>query len=833
METAARYLQIVVNVPQASGVFDYHLPAGWPETPQAGCLVEVPFGRQRVQGIVLRTVSEPQVAETRPVEALLDPQPVLTAAQLKLGAWLSYQTLAPLAQCLELMLPPGLSQQADTLYQRIPGAPPPAALSPAQTRLLALLERRGDLRGRQLAAAFPHQNWKASAQALQRHGLIRTRPILLPPGVRPKTARTAALGCAPQEALARLAELGRPGTAAAQRRQAIVEFLAQENKPTSVDWVYAASGGTSADLNRLAEAGILTLGEVEVWRDPLAQQQTAGALPPVDLTAGQANAWEAIRGGILAARNGQAVQPYLLYGVTGSGKTEVYLRAVAETVRQGRQAIILVPEIALTPQTVQRFQSRFPGQVGLVHSRLSEGERFDTWRRARSGQLPIIVGPRSALFAPLPDVGLIVIDECHDHSYYQDDLPPAYNAIAAALEYARLNNSVIVLGSATPGVDLLYRAERSGWRVLRLIERILAHRHVAPEAQDAPHTTQALPPVRLVDMRQELKAGNRSIFSRALQKALAETLQKQQQAILFLNRRGAATYVFCRECGHVLRCPRCELPLTLHDEDAGQTLVCHTCSYRRRMPRTCPECGSAHIRQYGTGTERVEKEVQALFPHARALRWDAETASRKGAHETLMAAFANHQADVLVGTQMLAKGLDLPLVTLVGVVLADVGLGLPDFRAGERCFQLLAQVAGRAGRSPLGGQVVLQTYQPEHYAIRAAAGYDFDGFLAEELGHRRRLNYPPFSRLARLEYRHADAQRAEQAAAALAELLRTWIHQGEHNATELIGPAPCFFSKQNGLYRWQILVRGPDPAAVLRGRPLGEWRLAIDPLDIL
>jgi primosomal protein N' (replication factor Y) len=332
-------------------------------------------------------------------------------------------------------------------------------------------------------------------------------------------------------------------------------------------------------------------------------------------------------------------------------------------------------------------------------------------------------------------------------------------------------------------------------------------------------------------MRQELKAGNRTIFSRELQEALQQVLAAQQQAILFLNRRGTATYVFCRQCGYSLKCPRCDLPLTLHVDQDG--LVCHTCNYRRQVPKTCPQCGSPHIRQFGIGTEKVESEVQERFPGVRALRWDAETTRQKGAHDLLLQTFMNHQADVLIGTQMLAKGLDLPLVTLVGVVLADVGLQMPDYNAGERTFQLLTQVAGRAGRSPLGGQVILQTFQPDHYAIRAAARHDFSGFYRQELAYRKRLRYPPYTRLVRLETRSANASKAEEDARSLARQIQAWIREGDHRGTEMIGPVPCFFSRQNTFYRWQIVLRGPRPADILRGRPLGEWRVEVDPTSLL
>jgi primosomal protein N' (replication factor Y) (superfamily II helicase) len=834
------FVQVAVNIPTISGVFDYHLPAELAGKVQPGCLVVVPFGRQVVQGVVLRLVAEAQVQMTRPVEALLDPLPVLTPDQLKLAHQMAQETLAPLAACIDVMLPPGLSQQADRLYHRNDPIPAQPGLPTTQQKILDLLAGRGDLRGRQLEALLPHLHVKEALLALSRRGFVVSHAVLPPPGVRPKVVRTAQLMLPQEEAIQRLAELGRESTF--DRRKALVNFLAKETLPVQVSWAYAASGANLADLEKLADAGLVALGESEVWRDPLEGMEIAPHDPP-PLTPEQGAAMQVLRAELQSAARGKPVQPVLLHGVTGSGKTELYLQAVAETLRLGRQAIVLVPEIALTPQTVRRFLARFPGQVGLVHSSLSPGERFDTWRRARSGQLPVIVGPRSALFTPLSNLGLIVVDECHDGSYYNNETMPYYHSIPVAQEYARLTNSVVLYGSATPDVDLIYQAEREHWSVLRLPERVLAHRTLvgarmaqlgAPLpalAVEGQATVLPLPPVKLVDMREELKSGNRSIFSKDLQQALQVTLAAHQQAILFLNRRGAATYVFCRQCGESVRCPRCDLPLTYHlDEDA---LMCHTCNYRRKVPQTCPKCGSSAIRQYGMGIEKVEVDLQAMLPEARILRYDADTTRTKGAHDILLAHFYNHRADIMIGTQMLSKGLDLPLVTLVGIILADVGLNFPDYRAGERAFQVLTQVAGRSGRSPLGGQVIMQTFQPENYAVQAAAHHDYTGFYQQELENRRRIGYPPFAKLARLEYRARESGMAEEKAVNLAEQLKLWIEQGGFHATELVGPVPCYFAKVSGEYRWQILVRGPDPAALLRGKPLGEWRVEINPLSVL
>ncbi len=844
-----RYAEVVVNVPQVSGLYHYHLPPELAGQVVPGSLVIAPFGKREVQGIVLRLLEQAEVSETRPIRALLDPQPVVTPAQIELGRWMARETCSPLASCFAPMLPPGLGQQADTLFHlNIPPAQMEArGASAFQLRLARLLEQRGDLRGRQIEAAFPHLPWKPAARAMLRRGWLAAQPVLQPPSVRPKTVRTVQLAVTPEDAEKRMDEVGRAGSAALTRRQAILKYLIREPWPVDAAWVYAASGGNLADLQKLAEMGLVALGENETWRDPLEKITVHPAEPPA-LTGPQQGCWETIRAALQRlASGGPAPKPYLLHGITGSGKTEIYLLAVAEALRLGKQALVLVPEISLTPQTTRRFLARFPGQVGLIHSRLSEGERYDTWRRARAGDLPVIVGPRSALFAPLPNLGLIIVDECHDAAYHQEDTLPNYHAVEAAIAYARLTASVLILGSATPDISLYFRAQQEGWPILRLPVRILTHRQTVsaqlahlrqpPPAQPLESLAESdsvalnLPPVKVVDMREELKAGNRTIFSRALQEAIRDVLRAQQQAILFLNRRGTATYIFCRSCGHVLRCPRCDLPLTHHADQDG--LVCHTCNYRRQLPKTCPQCGSAHIRQYGTGTEKVESEVRAMFPQARTLRWDYETTRQKGAHDLLLQHFSEHRADILIGTQMLAKGLDLPLVTLVGVVLAGVGLHLPDYNAGERTFQLLTQVAGRAGRSLLGGRVILQTFQPDHYAIRAAARHDYAGFYQQEMAYRRKMGYPPFARLVRLETRNSDPARAEADARDLARQIAAWIEEGNHRDTSLIGPAPCFFGRQNNLYRWQMILRGPNPLEILRGRSLGDWRIEVNPTSLL
>lgn len=807
------FARLAVNIPAISGVFDYSVPEELTMHLQPGCLVTAPFGNQTVQGIVVELTESSPIQNPKPILDLLDPAPLLTPPQLALAMRLADSTLNPLSAIIGMMIPTGLSQQADISYE-LRATSYEEKSSVISTRLINILTERGPLRGRQIDSHFAKVDWRKTANMLVKKGVLTSKNVLPPPRVRPKNIRVAQLAVTPEAAQAEINSLGSTKQTQA-RREAALRFLIQQPEPINLSWVYAQTGCNISDLQELEERGLIRLFENEIFRDPLERIEKQETSNELSLTAEQNSALQAI---LFAFRTQPSA--FLLYGVTGSGKTEIYLRAAQEVLKQGKQVLILVPEIALTPQAVRRFVSRFPGQVGLVHSKLSEGERYDTWRRARAGKLNVIIGARSALFAPLPNIGLIVVDECHDSSYYQAE-PPYYIAVTAAQEYAKLCGAVCVLGSATPTVEQRYLAEHDHVQRLDLPNRV---------------TDSALPPVQVVDMREELKNGNRSMFSRVLSESLAETIARGEQAIVYLNRRGTATYIFCRDCGNTLKCPNCETPLTLHVESKMSKvngLLCHRCGYTRQMPKTCPTCASTQIREYGLGSERVEAEIKSMFPQARILRWDWDTTRQKDAHEIILTHFANHQADILVGTQMLAKGLDLPMVTLVGVVLADVGLNLPDPFASERVFQTLTQVAGRAGRSSRGGKVIMQTFTPEHYALQFAAGHDVDGFYQRELDYRRSLGYPPFARLVRLEYREADPVKAEEEAKKLADRLKAKLEAGGFRQTELIGPVPCFFAKENGEYRWQVVLRGPDPAAVLKDLRLNDWRVEVDPINIL
>ena len=826
----ATYVQIVVNVPAVSGIFDYSVPESLLGQVGVGHLVIAPFGKQTVQGVVFRFIDQPSVPEVKEISELVDPIRVMTQAQIALAEAMAESTLSSLASIVSLFLPAGLSQEADVRYElRITNYD--SQNSSIESRLTKILQERGPLRGRQIDTHFRKVDWRKTAGYLVRKGVLESQSVLPPAPVRTKYIKTAQLAVSPGIAETTIDDLGKTESTQTRRKKAL-QFLMQVKDAVNVSWVYAESGCNLADLQELEERGLIRLFETEIFRDPLEktskQVDRYISKDEVELTPEQTSALGEISNAISSLNSRQ---PFLLQGVTGSGKTEIYLRATEEVIRRGKQAIILVPEIALTPQTVHRFLSRFPGQVGLVHSKLSEGERYDTWRRARAGSLKVIIGARSALFSPLPNIGLIVADECHDSSYYQAD-PPFYHAVSAAQTYARLAGAVSILGSATPTVVQRYQSKDSPLvlgkgSAVRSLKRLELPRRIFESG---------LPPVEIVDMRDELKAGQRGIFSRLLLKELESTLERGEQAILFLNRRGTATYIFCRDCGYVLRCPNCDTPLTLHLEEK-ERLLCHHCGYERGKPKTCPSCGRTHIREYGLGSERVEAEVSALYPQVRTLRWDWETTRQKDSHEMILTHFVAHRADVLIGTQMLAKGLDLPLVTLVGIVLADVGLYLPDPFAGERVFQVLTQVAGRAGRSERGGKVVLQTFDSDNQVVQSAAGHDVDGFYQYELEQRRRLGYPPFSRLVRLEFRHQDSTIAESEARELAGKLGELLITGNWKQIIVIGPVPAFFAKIGGYHRWQIVMRGPDPVSVLREdsvrRWLLDWRVEVDPISLL
>jgi len=648
------------------------------------------------------------------------------------------------------------------------------------------------------------------AQALQ---------CFLPPGARLRSKRQAKeqtyLGYEVADAQGAQAALPRLWARAPKQAEALRRLL-EAGKPLLAAELEKNLGIGRGTLAGLAAKGLVRPVTVRVGRRPPSAGEKAArtfhALSPEQETAVRRIA-ESIAGG------GPAV--HLVQGVTGSGKTEIYLQAIREATARGKGAILLVPEIALTGQTVAYLESLFGSNLAVLHSRLSVGERYDQWHMIHSGEVSIVVGARSAVFAPVRNLGLIIVDEEHETSYKQEEAP-RYHAREVARERCRHENATLVLGSATPSLETRLAAEREEGPV-----RIVLARRV---------DGRPLPAVRVVDMREELAAGNRSVFSRALLDSLNAALAKGEQAVLFINRRGFASFLLCRECGYVPRCTACEVSLTFHQPDA---LRCHYCDMRARLPAACPECGGPYLRPFGGGTQRVEHELINLLPHARPVRMDVDTTRRKGSHARILRAFGRGEYDVLIGTQMIAKGLHFPGVTLVGVVSADTGLHFPDFRAAERTFQLLTQVAGRSGRGEQEGRVIIQTYAPGHYAITAAQNHDYEGFCRFELGFRERAGYPPFSALVRCIWSGEDEEaviRSAQAGWAALQALR------ESETCEAVGPCPAPLAKLKGKYRWHLLLKGkPDgvrkAALALRDAhpPREDVRLAldVDPANLL
>jgi primosomal protein N' (replication factor Y) (superfamily II helicase) len=825
-------------------LLDYEVPAKLRDTAAPGMLVIVPLRNQVLPGVVISLSPTSSVPNTRPIERVLDPEPVLNETLLRLAQWMAHEMLAPLHRCAELMLPPGMRPKAYLrLTPRVDHLPPD--LPHGAAGLLQLLLDRGPLNSAQIALALKGLDLRRARYYLQRKGYIKVERLLRLPGPKTKTMPVVQLAVPRSEW-----DLGLKGLRRTELYLAVLSFLEGESEPVDESVLRAEIGAETYHLRMLEDRGLVTTGRQETIRDPLSDMIFTPDVPP-QLTEGQDAVWQRLAN-LLNSRD--PVPPVLLLGVTGSGKTELYMRAAAEVLKRRRQALILVPEISLTPQTLRRFAVRFLGQVGMWHSGMSAGERYDTWRRVRSGEISILVGARSALFAPFPHLGLIVMDEEEDASY-KNARTPYYHTRETAAQLAQMTGALFVMGSATPSLEAYSRAKEGRYALLRLPRRILSHRRRVLDWQrllhlprnrytplestgDPGHKSPAealtipLPPVQLVDMRAELKAGNLSVFSRQLQEAVTKALSRGEQVILFMNRRGSATYVFCRDCGWVATCTRCDIPLTQHRALAA--LVCHRCGYQHISAGTCPSCHSGRVRAFGLGTEGLESRVSERWPRARVLRWDRDTARGQGAHATIMGHFVRGDADILVGTQMVARGLDIPRVTVVGVVSADTALNLPDFRATERTFQLLAQVAGRSGRGILGGEVVFQTYHPYNYAIRFAAAHDYEGFAEHELQFRQAATYPPSLRLARLVTDHRESQKAQRAAEALAERLRQRLAAERLPAEDLIGPAPAFFVRVRGRFRWQILLRHVAPPAFLRKVviPAG-WIVDIDPLDIL
>ena len=793
--------------------FSYRIPRQLAVEP--GQLVWVQFGRSYVQGVVvsLSDASAVSEEETRDILHPVEPSPLVSAQGLELADWLGQTYLCAPFAAVGPMLPPGFHAHQRSRLTAVAG--------PDDDGSLASFRQATQDAWRDLAASG--RTWdepdflkriesspnrvdlaRRDLRRLVDRGMVQ-KEVSLP---RPRTHHYRRLlipGHLPPED-------GADAVPLRAHRQTDLLAAVRES-PTA----YAATGfGPAADT--LLQRGLIA----EEWRriDPEIPGGVSPAnAPPAELTPAQADAV----GRITAALDDPGVTPrsFLLHGVTGSGKTEVYLRAIAHAVALGKQAIYLVPEIALTPQTVGVVNDRFPGRAAVLHHRLTDRERFDQWWQIRDGLADVVVGPRSALFAPVSNVGVIVVDEEHEPAYKQSEFAPYYHARDAALALARRCGAVVVMGSATPDVGTYYDAQRGRHHLATLPDRI-------PGSDGAPIP---LADTQVVDMRQELRDGNRSVFSRSLSAALDRTIAAGQQAILFLNRRGSAAFMQCRECGNVVTCSRCSVAYAYHAETSR--LLCHYCNHGRRLPRACPQCRGGRIREMGAGTEAVEAELQRRYPGVTIERWDSDSVRDPTELERAMARLADGEAQILIGTQMVARGLDLPNVTLSAVLLADLGLNLPDFRAGERAFALLCQVCGRAGRGREAGHAIIQTYQPDHYAIMAAAAQQYDQFYGIEIAARQQQSYPPFNRLAQVVCADLSVRAVQQTLGELAERWRSRAEWQGRSDVAIVGPTPCQPERVRGRYRWRLLLRGRRLWQFLNGETIPRnCRVDIDPVRL-
>jgi primosomal protein N' (replication factor Y) len=773
--------RVVVDVATRalSEPFDYLVPPALSGSAVAGVPVLVPFGGRHVVGYVVeRAESSSFEGALRPLEAVLGDALFLPHA-FELASWIAEEYVCTLADAMRLFLPPGGSPSARCRYSAM-GERPAGPVASAVWDVVGAMPRTSR-EFRALDARYP-----AAAAALARSGSLQRTWELVPP----------VTGAVDDRWVVAVADAAfRPKRNATMQR-AVLDAVSRG--PVRAAELTAELGAVSSAVRALVAAGALRVES---------RRRVRGVLPALKpaprherLTSGQ-------RAALAAIAKAGPERPILVDGVTGSGKTEVYLRAIEDVVAAGGSAIVLVPEISLTPQTVGRFRSRFGELVAVLHSRLSPGERYDQWDRVRSGEARVLVGPRSALFAPVRDLRMVVVDEEHDSSYKQG-AAPRYHARTVAERLCAASGAVLVLGSATPSLESLQRAVSGSY------ERVVMDERVAGGS---------LPPVTVVDMAEEFRDGHRSMFSRILTAELLGVRERGAKAVLLLNRRGSASFVLCRECGHVPRCPSCSVSMTYHE--VGDRLVCHHCGSDSALPSRCPNCGSPFLRQFGAGTQRVESELAALVPGLPIVRMDADSTAGVGGHERRLAEFEALAAGILLGTQMVAKGLDYPEVELVGVINADTTLHMPDFRAGERTYQLLEQVAGRAGRGEAGGRVVVQTYWPDHPAIRAAAMHDAGEFYATELAERASLGYPPCGLLARVIVSGADAEAVRRSSASVASAARA---EGGSGFT-VLGPAPAPLARLRGSHRWHVLVKGPLDADISGLVRRAVDRAAVDP----
>ncbi len=818
--TQDRLIEVLVDCPGVQGLYTYRTPPDMQVQP--GDILNVPFGSQQVGAIAIRQINH--LPADLNLSQIRDVEEVVCSGFFPTNYWTLLERVAEyyytqLIQVVKVALPPGLlarSQRRIRLTQLAENPTPnPSPLAERGTRevnilsstALCIVELLQAGKTRDYTWQYLQQQLWAKNRITRATAIRGLRELLKRGWVESYLETLRSTKPKLRQAVTIVGDISPIDLTSRQRE--VWEVLRQRGGDLWLNELVQICNTSASIVKTLEQKGCVVIEQREVLRAesfPMVESDR-----PKSLTESQTQALATIT-------NLSNFAQVLLHGVTGSGKTEVYLQAIAPLLEQGKSALVLVPEIGLTPQLTDRFRARFGNKVCVYHSALSDGERYDTWRQMLTGEPQVLIGTRSAVFAPLPKLGLIILDEEHDSSFKQDQPVPTYHARNVATWRAELENCPLVLGSATPSLDT--------WVTINQGSRENNFSNPSPLSPppspshylSLPERIQSrpLPPVEVVDMRQELREGNRSIFSRSLKEALQELQEREQQGILFIHRRGHSTFVSCRTCGYVIECPNCDVSLAYHhtQERAPELLRCHYCNFVSAHPSNCPECSSPYLKFFGSGTQRVVQELEKEFPQLRPLRFDSDTTRTKGAHRTLLTRFVNREFDLLVGTQMLTKGLDIPQVTLVGIVAADGLLHFPDYRASERAFQTLIQVAGRSGRGDDPGRVILQTYTPEHPVIQAARSHDYQSFTEAELQQRATLNYPPYGRLILFKLSSLE----ETAVQETAELLANELEKNEPNDStssyEILGPAPANIMRVANRYRWQILLKLPLDSTV-------------------
>jgi primosomal protein N' (replication factor Y) len=772
---------VVVDVPtkQTDRPFDYLIPEKWSETIQPGMRVIVPFGPRNIQGFVIDIKQESEFKKLREIIEPMDLEPVLNQELLSLGDWLTDYTLCFKIFAFQAMLPAALKAKYEKKVTLSEGV----LISQLPIELQVHFQGQDKL------------NWDKALEAgivplLQKEAAKGHLEVLyeVKERLRKKQVKFVKPLITPGELETEINQL----PARADKQKLLLEYFIHNHKPVEQRQLMAELSISSGTIKALIEKKLLEEKDVEVYRDPYENRHFTRT-HPLPLTDDQQSAIKPILNSLETNEH----RVFLLYGVTGSGKTEIYLQSIQEVIEKGKEAIVLVPEISLTPQMVNRFKGRFGDLVAVLHSGLSAGEKYDEWRKIQRKEVKVVVGARSAIFAPFENLGIIIIDEEHETSYKQEEMP-RYHAREVAIRRAKTYNCPVVLGSATPSLESFARAQKGVYQLLSLPSRM---------------NKQALPAVEIIDMREELRAGNRSMFSAKLFEKLKERIERKEQSVLFLNKRGHSSFVMCRDCGYVMNCPHCDISLTYHSKEGR--MKCHYCSYETFVPKNCPECTSEYIRYFGTGTQKVEEELGKILPEARVIRMDVDTTGKKGSHERLLREFQEGKADILLGTQMIAKGLDFPNITLVGVLSADTMLHLPDFRSSEKTFQLLTQVSGRAGRHEKPGEVIIQTYTPEHYSVELAGTQNYDLFYKHEMMVRKTHHYPPFYYLSLITVSHEQLMTVVKETERIASFVRSNLS----SQAVILGPAASPIPRINNRYRYQCLIkykREPELAKTLK-----------------